>query len=125
LFYEARCIACHNPKFVTRRDSAEPEQSFQLIWPYSDLLLHDMGEELADHRPEGDASGREWRTAPLWGIGLTQTVSGHTFFLHDGRARNLTEAILWHGGEAERSTARFKAMPKADRDALIAFLKSL
>ncbi len=125
LFSEARCIACHNPKFVTRRDSAEPEQSFQLIWPYSDLLLHDMGEGLADHRPEGDASGREWRTAPLWGIGLTKTVSGHTFFLHDGRARDLTEAILWHGGEAERSTARFKAMRKADRDALIAFLNSL
>ena len=125
LFYEARCIACHNPKFVTRRDSAEPEQSFQLIWPYSDLLLHDMGEGLADHRPEGEASGREWRTAPLWGIGLTQTVSGHTFFLHDGRARNLTEAILWHGGEAEQAVGRFKVMPKTDRDALIAFLNSL
>ncbi len=80
-----------------------PEQSAQLIWPYTDLLLHDMGEGLADNRPEGDATGREWRTPPLWGIGLTETVSGHTNLLHDGRARNLLEAILWHGGEAERA----------------------
>ena len=72
------------------RDAPQPEQRFQLIWPYTDLLLHDMGEGLADGRPVGDASGTEWRTAPLWGIGLTETVSGHTFFLHDGRARNLT-----------------------------------
>ncbi|MEX2409067.1 MAG: di-heme oxidoredictase family protein, partial [Rhodovibrionaceae bacterium] len=81
LFYESGCIACHRPKFVTRRDSLGEEQSFQLIWPYSDLLLHDMGEGLADNRPEGEASGREWRTAPLWGIGLTETVSGHSLFL--------------------------------------------
>jgi CxxC motif-containing protein (DUF1111 family) len=84
-----------------------------------------MGEGLADHRLEGDADGREWRTAPLWGIGLTRVVSGHTFFLHDGRARDLTEAILWHGGEAEPAKERFRMMPKADRDALIAFLNSL
>jgi CxxC motif-containing protein (DUF1111 family) len=125
VFYESGCIACHRPKFVTRRDSAEPEQSFQLIWPYSDLLLHDMGEGLADGRPEGDASGSEWRTAPLWGIGLTETVSGHSRFLHDGRARNLLEAILWHGGEAEASKRAVLSLSKPEREALIAFLRSL
>lgn len=125
LFYESRCIACHRPKFVTRRDSIGESQSFQLIWPYSDFLLHDMGPGLADGRPEGEASGREWRTAPLWGIGLTEMVSGHTFFLHDGRARNLLEAILWHGGEAEAAKQRVVAMTKAEREALIAFLRSL
>jgi CxxC motif-containing protein (DUF1111 family) len=102
-----------------------PEQSHQLIWPYTDLLLHDMGEGLADDRPEGLASGREWRTPPLWGIGLTETVSGHTFFLHDGRARNLLEAILWHGGEAEPARRKVMAMSKAEREALLAFLSSL
>src|SRR5690606_4094625 len=125
VFYESGCIACHQPKFVTRRDSAEPEQSFQLIWPYSDLLLHDMGEGLADNRPEGEASGREWRTTPLWGIGLTEAVSGHTFFLHDGRARNLLEAILWHGGEAQASRDRVVALQREQREALLAFLNSL
>lgn len=125
LFYQAKCTACHRPKFVTRRDSIGEEQSFQLIWPYTDMLLHDMGEGLADGRPEGAANGREWRTAPLWGIGLTETVSGHTFFLHDGRARNLLEAILWHGGEAEESKERFAAMTREEREALLAFVRSL
>ena len=125
LFYEANCTGCHRPKFVTRRDSIGEEQSFQLIWPYSDLLLHDMGEGLADGRPEGEASGREWRTPPLWGIGLTETVSGHTFFLHDGRARGLLEAILWHGGEAEAAKQRVVAMTREERAALLAFLRSL
>jgi len=125
LFYEAGCIACHRPKYVTQRDEASPEQSFQLIWPYTDLLLHDMGPGLADNRPEGMADGREWRTPPLWGIGLTETVNGHTFFLHDGRARNLLEAILWHGGEAEAAKQRVVAMSKAERQRLIRFLNSL
>jgi len=125
LFYESGCAACHRPKFVTRDLPGRPEQSGQLIWPYSDLLLHDMGEGLADGRPEGSASGREWRTPPLWGIGLTETVSGHTQFLHDGRARNLLEAILWHGGEAEAAKDRVVGMSKAERDALLAFLNSL
>src|SRR5690606_36416565 len=89
LFYATGCAGCHRPKFVTRRDSPEPEQSFQLIWPYTDLLLHDMGEGLADGRPEGEAGGREWRTAPLWGIGLNETVSEHMFLLHDGRTRGI------------------------------------
>ena len=125
LFYEAGCVACHVPKFVTRRDAGNKAHAFQLIWPYSDFLLHDMGEGLADGQQVGGATGREWRTPPLWGIGLTETVSGHTFFLHDGRARNLTEAILWHGGEAAAARERFAALGKADRQALITFLESL
>ncbi len=125
LFYEAGCATCHRPKFVTRKD-AEPEQhAFQLIWPYSDFLLHDMGEGLADGRPVGDAGGREWRTAPLWGTGLTEEVSGHSFFLHDGRARSRLEAILWHGGEAEAAREAVVKMTKEERDALLAFLQSL
>ncbi|MGE0253424.1 MAG: di-heme oxidoredictase family protein [Alphaproteobacteria bacterium] len=125
LFYGAGCASCHRPKFVTARDDTRPEQSFQLIWPYTDLLLHDMGDGLADDRPEGRASGREWRTPPLWGIGLTETVSGHAFLLHDGRARGVLEAILWHGGEAQEARDRVVAMSKAERDALLAFLRSL
>ncbi|MGO1119049.1 di-heme oxidoreductase family protein [Rhodovibrionaceae bacterium A322] len=125
VFYESGCASCHRPKFVTRRDSAEPEQSFQLIWPYSDLLLHDLGEGLADHRPEGLADGREWRTAPLWGLGLTKTVNGHTFLLHDGRARSILEAILWHGGEAERAKQAVVSLSTEQRQALLAFLNSL
>ena len=125
LFYGIGCTGCHTPKHATRSDWPIDELAGQLIWPYSDLLVHDMGDDLADGRPEGDASGREWRTAPLWGIGLTDIVNGHTRFLHDGRARNLVEAILWHGGEAERSRDAFRAMPEVDRDALIAFLNSL
>jgi len=125
MFYETGCIDCHRPKFVTHRMPDHPEQSFQLIWPYTDMLLHDMGQGLADHRPEGRASGYEWRTAPLWGIGLTQQVSGHSYFLHDGRARNLLEAVLWHGGEAAKARQTVVEMPKSDRDALIKFLESL
>ena len=124
-FYTAGCASCHIPKFVTSKTAENPAHRFQLIWPYSDFLLHDMGEGLADHRPEGQADGYEWRTAPLWGIGLTQTVSGHTFFLHDGRARNLTEAILWHGGEAQKSRDTFAAMTAKQRADLLEFLGSL
>lgn len=125
VFYTTGCTSCHTPNYVTHRLKDQPEQSFQLIWPYSDLLLHDMGEGLADNRPEARATGREWRTPPLWGIGLTERVSGHTYFLHDGRARNLLEAILWHGGEAEPMREAVIEMPKADRDALIRYLESL
>jgi CxxC motif-containing protein (DUF1111 family) len=125
VFYDLGCASCHTPKFVTRRDAPNKAQSFQLIWPYSDFLLHDMGEGLADGQVVGDATGTEWRTPPLWGIGLTETVNGHTFFLHDGRARNLTEAILWHGGEAQGARDRFLARPKAEREALVTFLESL
>ena len=125
LFHRAGCASCHTPKYVTWRDAVQPEHRFQLIWPYTDLLLHDMGEGLADHRPVGGASGQEWRTPPLWGIGLTQTVSGHTYFLHDGRARSLLEAVLWHGGEALAARHAVTAMAPADRAALLRFLESL
>jgi CxxC motif-containing protein (DUF1111 family) len=125
VFHSLRCVACHTPKFVTHRLQGQPEQSFQLIWPHSDLLLHDMGPGLADNRTEGRASGSEWRTPPLWGIGLTAQVSGHTQFLHDGRARTLEEAILWHGGEGQASRDGYAALPAADRAALIAWLESL
>ena len=125
MFHEAGCAACHRPKYVTHRLADRPEQSFQLIWPYTDLLLHDMGEDLADGFAEGRASGREWRTPPLWGIGLTKVVNGHEYFLHDGRARGLLEAVLWHGGEAQTARDRVAEGPKADRHALIKFLESL
>jgi CxxC motif-containing protein (DUF1111 family) len=125
IFYQSGCTGCHTPKYVTDRMADRPEQSFQLIWPYSDLLLHDMGEGLADHRPEARVTGLEWRTPPLWGIGLTKEVSGHSYFLHDGRARSLLEAILRHGGEAAPSRDKVVTMPKPDRSALILFLESL
>ncbi len=125
LFYKAGCQQCHTPQFKTRHDAAEPELANQIIRPYSDLLLHDMGDELADNRSEFQATGREWRTPPLWGIGLTQTVSGHTRFLHDGRARNLMEAVLWHGGEAQAAQRQVLAFDAGQRAALLAFLNSL
>ncbi|MES0863111.1 di-heme oxidoredictase family protein [Ruegeria sp. SCPT10] len=125
VFHSSGCVSCHTPSNVTHRMEDREEHSFQLIWPYTDLLLHDMGEGLADNRPEARATGREWRTPPLWGIGLTERVSGHTEFLHDGRARNLLEAILWHGGEAQAARDEVVSMPKSDRDALIRFLESL
>ena len=125
LFYRIGCTGCHTPKHATRSDWPVEELAGQLIWPYTDLLVHDMGDNLADGRPEGGASAREWRTAPLWGIGLTEVVNGHTRFLHDGRARNLVEAILWHGGEAKAAGAAFRSMSRAERDALLAFLNSL
>lgn len=123
-FAAAGCQTCHVPRYVTGPHEIEA-LSGQEIFPYTDLLLHDMGEGLADHRPDGDASGREWRTAPLWGIGLVEDVNGHTRFLHDGRARNLAEAILWHGGEAEASREAFRNMPRKARAALLKFLESL
>ncbi|WP_299024578.1 di-heme oxidoredictase family protein [uncultured Sulfitobacter sp.] len=125
VFYETGCTSCHTPSFVTQRLADQPEQSFQLIWPYTDMLLHDMGPDLADNRPEARATGREWRTPPLWGIGLTQQVSGHSYFLHDGRARSLLEAVLWHGGEAAAQRDRVIALPTSEREALIAYLESL
>jgi len=125
IFHAVGCASCHTPKFVTSRNAGNKALRFQLIWPYSDMLLHDMGDALADNRPVGDASGREWRTPPLWGIGLTKTVNNHTRFLHDGRARNLLEAVLWHGGEAEASREAVVALEPSDRAALIRFLESL
>lgn len=125
LFYGTGCDACHVSRHITAEEAATEALSRQLIWPYTDLLLHDMGPGLADDRPDGQATGREWRTPPLWGIGLTETVSGHTFFLHDGRARDLTEAILWHGGEARAQRDAFAGMTAEERAVLIAFLNSL
>ncbi len=125
LFYETGCVQCHQPKFRTGTLDGQPHLSNQLIWPYTDMLLHDMGEGLADNRPEGVASGREWRTSPLWGIGLTPIVNGHSQYLHDGRARSLLEAILWHDGEAGPVRDAFAALDKADRDRLIEFVNSL
>ena len=125
LFVQAGCAACHTPRHVTSEDYRIEALSGQIIFPYTDLLLHDMGEGLADERPEGEASGREWRTPPLWGIGLVETVNGHTMFLHDGRARNIEEALLWHGGEAQAARDLFIGMSAEEREALLTFLRAL
>ncbi len=124
LFVKAKCSSCHRPTMKTG-DHALKQVAFQDIQPFTDLLLHDMGEGLADHRPDFQANGREWRTPPLWGIGLVKTVNRHTTLLHDGRARNLEEAILWHGGEAQSSKQSFMKMNKDERRQLITFLESL
>jgi CxxC motif-containing protein (DUF1111 family) len=125
LFYQAGCAVCHRPKYVTSRETPDPQHAFQLIWPYSDLLLHDMGDALADGQQVGEANGRQWRTPPLWGIGLAQTVNGYHAYLHDGRARTLEEAILWHGGEGQKARDAYAAMARADRQKLLKFLGSL
>lgn len=125
LFSQLQCAACHTPELTTGTSSDFPELSGQTIQPYTDLLLHDLGGALGDNRPVFQASGSEWRTPPLWGVGLIPKVNGHSFLLHDGRARNLTEAILWHGGEAQASREKFHSLPKADRRALIEFIESL
>lgn len=125
VFHRVGCVGCHRPSLTTGPLEGYPELSGQSIRPYTDLLLHDLGEGLADGRPDFEASGREWRTAPLWGIGLTATVNGHTRFLHDGRARSVMEAILWHGGEAEASREAVRQLSRDERDALLSFLQSL
>ncbi len=125
LFFQAGCQGCHTPQFTTAADADEPELAGQVIRPYSDLLLHDMGPGLADNRSEFAAGGQDWRTPPLWGIGLTEKVSGHTQFLHDGRARNLLEAVLWHGGEADAARRHVLSFNAEQREALLAFLNSL
>ena len=131
-FYKAKCQLCHTPTLHTRAEAPVllngtrlPWLSSQVIHPYSDFLLHDMGLELSDGLKSGLAEGDEWRTTPLWGIGLQERVNGHTYFLHDGRARNLVEAIMWHGGEGAVSRELFSRLPKVERDALITFLESL
>lgn len=125
IFRQIQCAACHREQLHTGISQELTEVNNQTIYPYTDLLLHDMGDGLADNRPDFEATGSEWRTTPLWGIGMNNIVNGNDFFLHDGRARNLTEAILWHGGESEKSREDFKALPKADREALLRFLGSL
>lgn len=129
LFQQAQCAACHRPSYRTGRapfpSLSSPAVENQTIWPYTDLLLHDMGEALADHRPDGLAGGRQWKTPPLWGIGLLKSVNGHTRLLHDGRADGVMEAVLWHGGEAEVSKQKVLGMTKAEREALVRFVESL
>ncbi len=124
LFGDIGCAGCHTPQIETG-DHANPVVAHQTIQPFTDLLLHDMGDGLADGRPDFAADGREWRTPPLWGLGLIETVNGHTFLLHDGRARNVAEAILWHGGEAEAAREGFRTLPATDREDLLRFLNSL
>ncbi len=125
LFAKAGCSQCHTPSQRTGQAPDRPALSNKTIWPYTDLLLHDMGEGLADGRPEFAASGHEWRTPPLWGLGRHQAVSGERALLHDGRARTLAEAILWHGGEAESAREYFRQLPPQQRKQLISFLESL
>jgi len=125
LFGEARCERCHVSEMHTGDSKVVSQLAGQTIHPYTDLLLHDMGPDLADGRPDYLAGGSEWRTPPLWGIGLSEKVNGAGAFLHDGRARNFSEAILWHGGEAKVSREAFRSMSREDRAALIAFLGSL
>ena len=137
MFYQAKCHLCDVTTLHTRTRGATLLNGTELPWlggqtihPYSDYLLHDMGSEimgvgLNDHYVSGLAQGNEWRTTPLWGIGLQEKVNAHPYFLHDGRARNLTEAIMWHGGEGEASKNLFAKMSREDRSALIKFLESL
>lgn len=124
-FYTSGCAACHQPGYTTAASSAQPHLGNQRIWPYTDLLLHDMGPELADGRPDFAASGSEWRTAPLWGAGLMGQVNGSKQYLHDGRASSIEEAILWHGGEALAARQRFTHLSAAERRYLIQFVESL
>jgi CxxC motif-containing protein (DUF1111 family) len=125
LFEQSGCGNCHVARLETGTLAGFPEVERQRIRPYTDLLLHDMGEGLADGRPDFEASGQEWRTPPLWGIGLVHTVNRHEYFLHDGRARGLLEAVLWHGGEAQAARDAVMQLSKTERTALLAFLQSL
>jgi CxxC motif-containing protein (DUF1111 family) len=125
LFGDSGCGSCHVPRHETGDVEGFPELSGQVVFPYTDLLLHDMGEELSDGRPSFGADGNEWRTPPLWGLGRYPVVNGHDRLLHDGRARGVLEAILWHGGEAEEARERFRALSAEDRAALVEFVESL
>ena len=125
IFTQINCSGCHKPTLYTGVNTNLPTLSNQRIHPYTDLLLHDMGQGLADGRPDFTANGQEWRTMALWGIGLFPKTNGTAFYLHDGRARTLEEAILWHGGEAEQSREKFVQLTTTERNSLISFLKSL
>lgn len=125
LFKQANCSGCHRQTFTTGVDVTRPYLSNQVIHPYTDMLLHDMGPGLADNRPDYKAGGQDWRTASLWGLGLYEKVNNPGYYLHDGRARSLVEAIMWHGGEAQASKTAFQKMSKTDRNAVIKFLQSL
>ncbi|MFT6270529.1 MAG: CxxC motif-containing protein (DUF1111 family) [Alphaproteobacteria bacterium] len=125
LFYKAQCAACHTPSYKTAADYPVAALASQTIYPYSNFALHDMGQALADGVYEFDAGPSEWRTPPLWGLGLQKKYKKNAVFLHDGRARTITEAILWHGGEAEQSQQHFINMSSAQRQALLAFLQAI
>ncbi len=125
LFQRFGCASCHLPTLHTGEDAVAEVLKNQTIHPYTDLLLHDMGPDLADGRPDFEATGSQWRTTPLWGIGLLQTVNHHSFLLHDGRARGVAEAILWHGGEAAKARENFRLADASERDTLLKFLESL
>ena len=126
LFRDLKCNSCHTEVFTTSNNyDFNTLLENVTIRPFSDFLLHDMGSDLADNRPDFLATGNEWRTQPLWGIGMIKEVNRHTFLLHDGRARNIEEAILWHGGEAEASKNRYKNLTKKERQNLLAFINSL
>lgn len=125
LFSDSGCASCHVPTLVTGVNTLTKELRNMAFHPYTDLLLHDMGEQLADHRPEGTANGEEWRTPPLWGIGLVNEISGGLGLLHDGRAASIEEAILWHGGEALSSRQKFVNLSKNNRERIIQFINSL
>jgi len=117
-------VSCHVPTLPVG-PASHPAISETVIHPYTDLLLHDLGPELSDGMPEGEAAASEWRTAPLWGMGLAERVDGYRFLLHDGRARTPEEAILWHGGEASASREAFRRLPAPARQELLSFLESL
>lgn len=125
LFHQVSCTSCHQPSFTTGAHPTIAAFSHQKIYPFTDMLLHDMGPGLADDRQDFDANGRQWKTRPLWGLGHTQTINPRAGFLHDGRARTPEEAILWHDGEAAYSRDEFAHLPAADRAALIQFVRSL
>ncbi len=125
IFEEINCVSCHTPQQKSGNFPGIPSISNQTFYPYTDMLLHDMGEDLSDGRPDFEADGNEWKTRPLWGIGLTQLINGHTDLLHDGRAKSILEAILWHGGEAQKSKEDFKTLSASDRQALLDFVNSL
>jgi CxxC motif-containing protein (DUF1111 family) len=129
LFAQAQCNSCHRPSYTTGAPPfaqlSSPKVQGLKIWPYTDLLLHDMGPDLADGRPDFAANGRQWKTPPLWGVGLVHDVNGHRRLLHDGRANGVLEAILWHGGEAQQAQAQVRRLSAQDRQALVAFVESL
>ena len=125
IFYQTGCISCHMPKHITGEKSAYKDLYNELIWPYSDFLLHDMGAGLADNRPEGQATGSEWRTPPLWALGASKNLGKHWQLLHDGRARTIQEAVLWHDGEAAAVKNEFMNLSAAERQALVDFVQSL
>ncbi|MCK5897156.1 MAG: c-type cytochrome, partial [Cocleimonas sp.] len=125
IFYQTGCQQCHTPSYITQSSKEFPHLGKQTIWPYTDLLLHDMGDALGDGRFDYLATGNEWRTPPLWGVGLGEKVNSSNNLLHDGRARSVEEAVLWHGGEAETTKQRFMQLNANDRQALLKFVESL